>query len=65
MGELEGKQVSRSNPRDPLPRSDKGRYWEAKLAPGHVPSEGYAALKAVFHYDMLKVLQKNRELHKD
>lgn len=40
LGKLKGKQVSRNWLGKLWSESDVNRYWEAKLAAGHVPSDG-------------------------
>lgn len=43
----------------------RDRYWEAKLAPGHVPSEAYVELEKVQYKGILTSFQKNREFYSD
>lgn len=42
------------------------RYWEAKLAAGHVPSEAYITPMCLSLREILiDMVQKNREFHPD
>lgn len=45
-------------------RLTTARYWEAKLAAGHVPSETYACLDRLLSTEMLMPeVQKDRKFH--